>query len=54
VHSTTTHGLILHKVVGDCSTSIEALNLTPGSGLLDGASLENDKKIVFGIREETW
>ena len=30
LHSTTTYGPILHKVVSDCSTFIEALNLTPG------------------------
>ena len=30
LYNTTTQGPILHKVVGDCSTSIEALNLTPG------------------------
>ena len=36
-----THGLILHKIVGDCSTFIEALNRTPGDSY-SGAVYWND------------
>ena len=41
LYSATTHGLILHKVVGDCSTVIEALNRTPGDSY-SGAVYWND------------
>ena len=36
-----THGLILYKVVSDCSTSIEALNLTPGDSYSGGVYLSD-------------
>ena len=36
LYTTTTYGPILHKVVGDCSTSIEVLNLTPGDSYSGG------------------
>ena len=35
-HRPTTHGLMLDKVVGDCSTSIQAMNLTPGDSYSGG------------------
>ena len=36
LHSTTTYGSILYKVVSDCFTSIKALNLTPGESYSGG------------------
>ena len=41
LYNTTTQGLVLYNVVGDCSTSIEALNLTPGDSYSGGVYLSD-------------